>query len=272
MTLDAFDKAHPALPKKEALKLGGTPLTGPAEHLIKIINTALELEIECILPCAYYLILSRLPLEVSVLVIRRGCIGTHFTQNIASGVSSSLGNGQRVVLNIPAQEAVLRGLSVIFFDMLRSVERYTNPSAPLGVTKWEPWCGEARQLALQDAIDIRMMEDDDFNAEGFTIDWPKCEKAFGEIQSRVLFYLSHVRGREFVLARCAPNEEFGSMWSGLCDVCRSKEGEFRDRMRKMYWDRLPAVFGIGRDRTDTDGNVLGVPKSWRELTYYGGAI
>lgn len=196
----------------------------------------------------------------------------HFIQKIASGVASTSGKDQRVVLDLAAQEAVLRGLTVIFFDMLRSVERYTNPSAPLGVAKWEPWCGEDRQLALQLAIDRRMAEDDAFDPAGFTIDWPNCEKAFSEIPSRALFFLSHVRGREFVLARCAPDEEFGSMWNGLCNVCIRREREFRDKQRKMFWDRLPVVFGIGRDRKDATGNDLGIAKSWTELTYYRGCI
>lgn len=65
ISLDAFVRVHPSRRERERHELGGTPLTSTAESLFTIINMALELNFECLLPCAYYLILSRMPLEVS---------------------------------------------------------------------------------------------------------------------------------------------------------------------------------------------------------------
>jgi hypothetical protein len=55
----------------------------------------------------------------------------------------------------------------------------------------------------------------------------------------------HLRSKDFAMTSCRPGEEFGDMFDGMCGICREKELEPRERVRRQFWCQLPLMFGTG---------------------------
>lgn len=233
---------------------GRTTLAQNIHDFIALVNGALELDIECILPCAYYLLLVTFTPEVrSTLILIASfdmtfrvadpsllpCSWLQDLTDLTIGADST-----KAVLSPTAQRALLLGYSRIYPALLKSFQRWLLPED----TTWPWWCREE----YEEVVYHWSMNPYD---QGEKPQPPECRQDFDAIRLRIVQYLCHDHNcTPLLLSSCTQDEYYSDIFDGLCDSCRRKEREFRDMPQQEFWCTMPAVFGMG--------------KAWKDLKYY----